>query len=82
LLLEIAQKYDKTPYQVALNWLISQPNVVVIPKTSDIEHLDENLGALGWELAAEDVERLRKDFPTQRTVSDVFSLNHEGDIEP
>lgn len=67
---EIAEKYRKTPAQIAINWLLSQDNVVALAKASGIGHLDENMGALGWNLRREDVERLRKEFPDQRGVSD------------
>ena len=55
---EIAEKYGKTPIQVALNFLISRPQVVAIPKTEQKQHLREILGALGWRLASEDIEKL------------------------
>ena len=79
---EMAKKYSKTPYQVALNWLISQPNVITIPKTTHVEHLEENLGALGWELKPEDIERLSKEFPNQKQVSDRVPLDYAADIDP
>jgi diketogulonate reductase-like aldo/keto reductase len=79
---EMAKKYDKTPYQVALNWLIVQPNVITIPKTTHKKHLEENLGALGWELSAEDAEQLSQEFPNQKPVSDRVPLNYAADIEP
>lgn len=55
---ELAQKYSKTTNQVLLNWIISQ-DMVAIPKSGNIEHLEENIGALGWELSSKDIERLR-----------------------
>jgi diketogulonate reductase-like aldo/keto reductase len=60
---ELCRKYEKTPAQIAINWLISQPNVVTIFKTSNAAHLKENLGSLGWNLTEEDIERLRKEYP-------------------
>jgi len=59
---EVAEKYGKTPGQVALNWLIFQDKVVAIPKASKIEHLKENVGAVGWKLRKEDFEKLTKAF--------------------
>jgi len=59
---DIARKYNKTQAQIALNWLISQKNVVVIPKSTNIEHLKENLGAVGWRLKQEDIDRLNNEF--------------------
>lgn len=55
----IAGKYHKTQAQVALNWLISQKNVVVIAKTSSTQHLEENLGSFGWNLSNEDITALQ-----------------------
>lgn len=60
---EMCQKYDKTPAQVAINWLISQDNIVTLAKMSHIEHLEENLRVLGWQMEIEDIERLRREFP-------------------
>jgi diketogulonate reductase-like aldo/keto reductase len=71
---KVAKKYDKTPAQIAINWLISQENVITLAKTSIIEHLKENLGAIGWKLKSEDVEDLRKNFPNQQEKSDRLPL--------
>jgi diketogulonate reductase-like aldo/keto reductase len=63
LLDELAEKYGKTQAQIALNWLISKPNLVAIPKAATVEHIKENLGAIGWKLSEEDMNRLDRDFP-------------------
>lgn len=60
LLDRLERKYDKSKTQIALNWLISKPNVVVIPKSINKEHLKENLGAAGWQLDNDDIEQLNK----------------------
>lgn len=57
---QIAQKYKATPAQVALGWLIRQPMVITIPKSSNLEHLKENLEAVALELSDEDAERLEQ----------------------
>lgn len=72
---EMATKYGKTPVQIALNWLVSQSNVVAISKSRSLEHLEESLGALGWAMDEEDVERLRKEYPDQRAVSEAVPLD-------
>ncbi len=54
----IAKKYKKTPLQVALRWLIEKPQVIVIPKASSTEHIDELFGALGWKMSEEDQDYL------------------------
>lgn len=71
ILLDMAQKYKKTPMQVALNWLISQENVVAIAKTSTSVQVTENLGALGWKMSVGDIERLRNEYPEQKKISAV-----------
>jgi diketogulonate reductase-like aldo/keto reductase len=58
----LAKKYRKTQAQVSLNWLISQDKVVAIPKASRLEHLRDNVGAVGWRLSEEDLKRLSEAF--------------------
>ena len=59
---EIAKKYKKTQAQVALNWLISQEKIVTIPKATNINHIKENAGAVGWSLSGRDSRRLEESF--------------------
>ncbi|TSC86509.1 MAG: Uncharacterized protein G01um10148_495 [Parcubacteria group bacterium Gr01-1014_8] len=73
-LIEMCDKYKKTPAQIAINWLISQKNVVTLAKSSNIDHLKENLGAIEWEMDTEDIERLRLEFPDQKDISDAVPL--------
>lgn len=80
LIKELAEKYSKTSSQVVINWLISQKNVVTLSKTSNIKHLHENLGALGWSLEDADVELIRTEYPDQQLVSDAVPLDYEADV--
>jgi diketogulonate reductase-like aldo/keto reductase len=59
---EMAQKYHKSISQICLNWLISKEPVIAIPKAIDIEHIKENLGAMGWRMKPEDYELLEQAF--------------------
>ena len=59
---ELSEKYGKTQAQVSLNWLISQENVITIPKASNFDHLRDNLGSVGWNLDEEDHQRLALAF--------------------
>ncbi len=59
---QIAEKHGKTAVAVALRYLIEQPQVITIPKTSSTEHLDEILGCLGWKLDPEDLDKLARSF--------------------
>ncbi len=48
---EVAAQLDATPMQVALAWLLRRaPNILLIPGTSSVSHLSENLAAAGLEL--------------------------------
>lgn len=59
---KLAQKYTRTRAQVALNWLISKNGIIAIPKASNVKHLEENMGAIGWELEQEDIQTLDNAF--------------------
>lgn len=61
-LAEIGKRYGKTAAQVALNWLIVIEPVVPIPKAARIEHVEENVGAMGWRLSIEDWEAISRKF--------------------
>ena len=57
---KIAKKLNKTTIQIALNYLISRPRVVAIPKTERFRHLRDILGSLGWRMPQEDLEYLEE----------------------
>ncbi len=58
LLRQLGEKYDRTPAQVALNWLIAQGNVIPIPGAKTAEQVRQNAGAVGWQLSNDDVTQL------------------------
>jgi pyridoxine 4-dehydrogenase len=58
----IARAHGATPGQVALAWLLQRaPNVVVIPGTASIAHLEENIGAAALELTPAELEALDRE---------------------
>lgn len=59
---QIATETHKTLAQVALNWCISHPNVIAIPKSDRVDRTIENCGASGWRLTQEQLSRLDKAF--------------------
>lgn len=58
-LLEIGKKYNKSAAQIALRFLI-QENVVVIPKSTHKERMEQNFDVFDFELTSEDMEKIRK----------------------
>ncbi|MCQ1852536.1 aldo/keto reductase family oxidoreductase [Neorhizobium galegae] len=52
ILSDVAQRLDATPMQVALAWLLRRaPNILLIPGTSSVAHLRENLAAAELQLS-------------------------------
>lgn len=72
---ELCKKYNKTPSQIALNWLISQKNVITVNKASNIKHLEENLRSVDWNISDDDVKLLTDDYPIQFDKSNTVPLN-------
>ncbi|HWK39136.1 MAG TPA: aldo/keto reductase [Hyphomicrobium sp.] len=65
---EVAKETGKTIPQVALNWLLQRPTVSsVIVGARNEEQLKQNLGAVGWNLTAEQVAKLDKASEVQLT---------------
>ncbi len=57
---------DRTPSQVALNWIVAK-GAVPIPGAKNRAQAEENAGAMGWTLTAEEVEALDRVALTQVT---------------
>ncbi|OQA85553.1 MAG: putative oxidoreductase YtbE [Lentisphaerae bacterium ADurb.Bin242] len=74
LLLELARKYNRTTVQIALSWLLSQKNVVTLSASTSPSHLRENLAAADFSLTAEEIEKLRADYPFMLEVSPAVPL--------
>lgn len=55
---QISEKYDRTPAQVALNWLIAQGNVIPIPGAKTADQVRQNAGALDWTMEQADRDQL------------------------
>ncbi|KAH7852328.1 hypothetical protein Vadar_023468 [Vaccinium darrowii] len=54
----LAEKYKKSVAQIALRWGI-QRNTVVIPKSSKLERLEENIKVFDFELSKEDMDLIK-----------------------
>jgi len=56
---EIAQRYDATPRQIVLAWLLARsPSILPIPSTGSVSHLDDNVAAVAIKLTTADVASL------------------------
>lgn len=56
---EVAQQVGASPMQVALAWLLQRsPNILLIPGTSSLAHLKENLAAAQLKLSGEAIAKL------------------------
>ena len=53
---------------MALNWYISKPQVIVIPKADSIEHTLDNCHASGWRLSPEHVRLLEGSMKSPRRI--------------
>jgi aryl-alcohol dehydrogenase-like predicted oxidoreductase len=62
-LADIARKLGATTTQVALSWLLHRaPNMLPIPGTTSIAHLEENVGAIQLGLEQDQLQRLDDAF--------------------
>ena len=63
---KIAGDIGCTPAQLAIAWLLAQPGVVTIPKSSTRDRVKENLGALDVTLTPQLLAELDRAFPPPR----------------
>ncbi|MCE1248823.1 MAG: aldo/keto reductase [Firmicutes bacterium] len=59
----LASEKGCTPSQLALAWVMSRENTVPIPGTTNLKHLEENIGAAAIELTAGDLARIDRIAP-------------------
>lgn len=65
----VAAEHGATPAQIALAWVLREPDIIAIPKASQPQHIRENRAALDIELTPEDLAKIDKSFPPpQRKV--------------
>lgn len=75
-LVEIGKRYNKTPPQVSLRWLI-QKGIIVIPKAFSKAHLKENLAVFDFSLTVEEVEKIDGIDHNHRMVLPDFHEFHD-----
>ena len=65
----IADAHGKTAAQIALAFVLAQPNVIAIPKAGTVEHVRQNAEAAEIVLSAEDMAALDAAFPPPKRKS-------------
>lgn len=61
--LQAAEQHGVTPAQVLLNFVLQQPDVIAIPRSSEPAHTEENAAALDFCLTGEELAALNRAFP-------------------
>ncbi|KRL93229.1 aldo/keto reductase [Levilactobacillus hammesii] len=71
---QIAVAHQATVYQVLLAWVIRQPQVLAIPQTSSVAHMEQNLAAGELRLSTQELAALDQQFPrpTQKERLDII----------
>jgi diketogulonate reductase-like aldo/keto reductase len=59
---QLLEKYTMTPAQVMLNWVTFKQSVVTIPKTSSVEHMQENAESVAERMSSDDYKALSQIF--------------------
>jgi diketogulonate reductase-like aldo/keto reductase len=62
-LIEFSRRHGVTPVQAALGWLLAKDDIIVIPKTSNLARLRENVGALEHPLSQQQLAELDRLLP-------------------
>lgn len=71
----IGKKYGKSVAQVALRWLL-QRGVIIIPKSTHIERMQQNIDIFDFELSADDMAEIA----TLDTATSLFFDHHDPEV--
>ena len=64
---KIAKRHDATAAQIALAWVLRQPDVITIPKASNEKHVRDNACSVDLNLTKEDLADLDREFPPPKS---------------
>jgi diketogulonate reductase-like aldo/keto reductase len=62
----VAERHGATAFQIALAWVMRDPDVMAIPKATNLQHVRDNRRAADLELTAGDLAEIDADFPPPR----------------
>ena len=60
LLVELAEKYNKTQNQIILNWIINEKGIMPLIKSTNIERIDKNIDSIDFKMDQSDYEKLNE----------------------
>jgi diketogulonate reductase-like aldo/keto reductase len=64
---KIATAHDGTPAQIALAWVLRQPEVIAIPKASKEKHIRDNARSIEIKLTDKHLADLDREFPPPKS---------------
>ncbi|PYK40247.1 MAG: oxidoreductase [Verrucomicrobia bacterium] len=62
-----AKRHDATPAQIAIAWVLRQPDVIAIPKASNRTHVRDNARATEIEFTKKDLAEIDREFPPPKS---------------
>ena len=71
---KIAKRHDATTSQIALAWVLRQPDVIAIPKATDEKHVRDNARSIEIKLTNEDLADLDREFPMPKSKKSLPTL--------
>jgi len=71
---KIAKRHDATAAQIALAWVLRQPDVITVPKASNEKHVRDNVRSIDIELTKEDFADLDREFPPPKSKKSLPTL--------
>lgn len=60
LIVELAEKYNKTQNQIILNWIVNEKHIIPLIKSTNIERIKENIEAINFKMDIDDYNRINK----------------------
>ncbi len=75
---KIGAEHGKTAAQVAVRWLLDQPNIAAIPRSSSAEHREANLDVFDLELSDEETARIDGLARGERLIDPGFAPDWDG----
>jgi len=70
---DIGKAHGKSATQVGLRWLLEQPQVVAIPRSTNPEHIQQNFDIFDFKLSPEDKEKINSLPKDQRQINPDFA---------